>query len=166
MNGKSEAREMRPRKERRTVPGQGPFGIVFVRLGHIDERGQSAEQIADQVATDVAEKLDFLLDQYRSGRCVGLISTNVTRGWRQAFLNIADREGRLAHAYFKGKNGGRALVGYFLNVPAEATYDMLADEMLDNEQLSMTAAERNVVVSKLLDDYNRKRLASVKVAHA
>jgi len=143
------------RKERKPVVGFGQRDIVFVRVKRVDERGKTDEQVKEELRTEVSKKLNFMSAMFRQGRVVGLLGTNVVKGWKQAFLSISDRPGKLVHAFLPTERGGRTLTAYFLNAPKSLAYEELSDEILAYEGLSASAGEKNLRMSDLLEEYNK-----------
>jgi len=144
------------KRERKPVVGFGPRNVVFVRFRRIDEKGKTLEQVGAERRTMVNNALSFVSAMMRQGRTVALLGTNFARTWVEGVLQVSDRPGQLVHTFLTSDRGGRTVVAFVTNWPKGASYDDLADDIRDYEELSATAAQKQAHVSDLIADYNAK----------
>jgi len=142
-------------RERAPIVGFGPHDLVVVRVGRVDEKGKSVEEVRDELRNKVRGATSFGSAMYRQGRHVVYLGTNFGRGWINAVLECAVVPGgRLVHACRPGIGGGRTLTGYVLNWPTGLSYEEMADELMQYNELESTAGEKKQKLSDLVAQYN------------
>jgi len=150
-------REWSPRSNERK--GQGPHGIVFVHVNPVDQGAREKDdEFQERINAEIGRAVSFMLDLDGEQRCAVLHCIGLTRTWRGAYMELVERfhnRGMLVGVYYRGKGGGRPLLGYFINEPTGITYSELQDELIVRENLALTASEKGIKITAVVQEYNR-----------